>query len=63
MATPPGAAIVERDRDGYQNVFTNDVETLLDCIAVGDSGVHRPKVRSTTLEDVFLLLTGRELRS
>jgi ABC-2 type transport system ATP-binding protein len=60
--TPLPNAIVERDRDGNQIVYTDDARALLAHLGEADDG-HPVEIRATTLEDVFLLLTGRELRS
>ena len=58
---PNGASMLERDREGNQIVYADDPHRLLDQIESGSEQLI--DLRPTPLEDVFLLLTGRELRS
>jgi ABC-2 type transport system ATP-binding protein len=55
-----------RNENGSYLLFTNDVSsTLADLMRMADAGdnrVHSLQVRTATLEDVFISLTGRRLR-
>ncbi len=51
-----------RERDGFIEVMTSDVDAALAALKAGGSRLEHLRVRPRTLEDLFLALTGRELR-
>lgn len=51
-----------RERDGLVEVMTSDVDGALAALKAGGSSLAHLRVRPRTLEDLFLALTGRELR-
>ncbi|MBI4371622.1 MAG: ABC transporter ATP-binding protein [Elusimicrobia bacterium] len=59
---PPSLAPFARDRAGAVEIFTADVEGALDALRAAGSRLRHLTVRPRTLEDLFLELTGRELR-
>lgn len=65
LAALPGVSDV-RNEDGGRLIFTNDVSATLEALmrlADGDGQrVESLHVRTATLEDVFISLTGRRLR-
>jgi ABC-2 type transport system ATP-binding protein len=50
------------ERDGIVEVFTSDVDATLGALIAGGATLARLKVRPRSLEDLFLELTGKELR-
>jgi ABC-2 type transport system ATP-binding protein len=59
-ASPLPGKVVERG--GSIEVMTSEVDATLGALIAGGSSLARLKVRARTLEDLFLELTGRELR-
>ena len=55
----PGQAV---ERGEMTELMTNEVEAALDALKKGGSSLTHLRVRPRTLEDLFLALTGRELR-
>ncbi len=51
-----------RERGGIVEVMTADVDGALAALRAGGSRLAHLRVRPRTLEDLFLALTGRELR-
>ncbi|MDX6771101.1 MAG: ABC transporter ATP-binding protein [Elusimicrobiota bacterium] len=51
-----------RERDGFVELMTSDVDAALAALKAGGSSLAHLRVRPRTLEDLFLALTGRELR-
>jgi ABC-2 type transport system ATP-binding protein len=51
-----------RARNGTVEIHTDDVNATLRRLMDGGISLHRLKVHSPTLEDLFLELTGRDLR-
>ena len=60
----PAAALPGRvvERDGNVEVMTSEVDATLAALIAAGASLARLKVRPRTLEDLFLELTGRELR-
>ena len=60
----PAAALPGKlvERDGIVEVFTADVDATLGALIASGSTLARLKVRPRSLEDLFLELTGKELR-
>jgi ABC-2 type transport system ATP-binding protein len=50
-------------RNGEAALFTDEVPALLESLADAGSSLHALKVETPNLEDVFLKLTGHDLRS
>ena len=65
LAALPGVSDI-RSEDGTLLLFTNDVSATLNALVRMADDTHMPirslNVRSATLEDVFITLTGRRLR-
>jgi ABC-2 type transport system ATP-binding protein len=59
-STPLPGKVVERD--GNVEVMTSEVDATLAALIAAGASLARLKVRARTLEDLFLELTGRELR-
>jgi ABC-2 type transport system ATP-binding protein len=59
-ASPLPGKVVERE--GSVEVMTSEVDATLAALIAAGSVLARLKVRARTLEDLFLELTGRELR-
>jgi ABC-2 type transport system ATP-binding protein len=59
---PEELGAAARRRDGKVEVFVSDIEWALDALRGAGSRLTRVAVRPRTLEDLFLHLTGRELR-
>jgi ABC-2 type transport system ATP-binding protein len=59
-ASPLPGKVVERD--GVVEVMTSEVDATLAALIASGASLARLKVRARTLEDLFLELTGRELR-
>jgi ABC-2 type transport system ATP-binding protein len=59
---PASLAASARERDGLVEVMTTEVEASLDALKAAGSRLAHLRVRPRTLEDLFLSLTGRELR-
>jgi ABC-2 type transport system ATP-binding protein len=59
---PASLAAVSRERDGLVEVMTAEVEGALEALKAEGSRLTHLRVRPRTLEDLFLRLTGRELR-
>ncbi|MBI4060154.1 MAG: ABC transporter ATP-binding protein, partial [Elusimicrobia bacterium] len=55
----PGQAV---ERGETMELLTGEVEAALDALKRGGARLAHLRVRSRTLEDLFLALTGRELR-
>ena len=59
-ASPLPGKVVERD--GTMEVMTSEVDAALAALTAAGASLARVKIRARTLEDLFLELTGRELR-
>jgi ABC-2 type transport system ATP-binding protein len=59
-AKPLPGKVVERD--GTMEVLTSEVDAALAALTAAGASLARVKIRARTLEDLFLELTGRELR-
>jgi ABC-2 type transport system ATP-binding protein len=55
----PGKVV---ERDGTMEIMTSEVDAALAALTAAGSSLARVKIRARTLEDLFLELTGRELR-
>ncbi len=64
-AWPTGARLPEGSelRDGYIELFTQEVPPLLERLERAGANLNELKVESPNLEDLFLKLTGHALRS
>jgi ABC-2 type transport system ATP-binding protein len=58
-AALPGKVV---ERDGVVEIMTAEVDATLSALIAAGTVLARVKVRARTLEDLFLELTGRELR-
>jgi ABC-2 type transport system ATP-binding protein len=52
-----------RERPGYVDIQTTDLDATMRALLAADISLVGLKVRQPTLEDLFLALTGHELRS
>jgi ABC-2 type transport system ATP-binding protein len=59
-ASPLPGKVVERD--GTMELMTSEVDAALAALTAAGASLARVKIRARTLEDLFLELTGRELR-
>jgi ABC-2 type transport system ATP-binding protein len=59
-ASPLPGKVVERD--GILEIMTSEVDAALAALTSAGTSLARVKIRARTLEDLFLELTGRELR-
>lgn len=62
----PGGEPLPRDsevRDGYLEIFTDNVPPLLEHLELAGANLNELKVEVPNLEDVFLKLTGHTLRN
>ena len=48
---------------GYLEIYTKDIATTLNLLKEQNISVDKLKIRQFNLEDLFLKLTGSELRS
>ena len=55
----PGKVV---ERDGTMEIMTSEVDAALAALTSAGTSLARVKIRARTLEDLFLELTGRELR-
>ncbi len=64
-AWPPGQPLPSQSelRDGYIEIFTDDVPPLLEHLEHAGTNLNELKVEVPNLEDVFLKLTGHTLRN
>jgi ABC-2 type transport system ATP-binding protein len=60
---PPGFPWKHYERNGLIEFQTTDVNTILRHLMDRGVSLHHLQVKSRTLEDLFLELTGRGLRS
>ena len=52
-----------RERPGFVDIQTTDLDATMRALLAADISLMGLKVRQPTLEDLFLELTGNELRS
>ena len=71
MLELPGDAIAEaeqlpfevlRRRDGMAEIMSDDVNAVIAGLLAAGVSLERLTIRARTLEDLFLELTGRDLR-
>ena len=64
-AWPSGARLPANSelRDGYIELFTEEVPPLLEQLELAGANLNELKVESPNLEDLFLKLTGHALRN
>ncbi len=60
---PPPLAATLLQRNGNVEILTSDVNATIRALLAADVSLARLQVRSRTLEDLFLELTGRGLRA
>jgi ABC-2 type transport system ATP-binding protein len=60
--TPDQAASLH-PQDGHMEILTRDVDSTIRHLVSHDISLHQLQVRSPTLEDLFLELTGHHLRT